>query len=203
MFFAFFMLCLRREWWRVYVGLQRTRMDTYGNVSDISGCVYEQARASYNAIRCFFLNKTRLDLHCNWVKRRLPFRWNYSARREHAHTPYDIRAEWVPRMSGGRWTRNREGKRGSILPYTQWRSSGGREPRRTGHDVMSRFVMHDNFDMHIPDKINTALSIDKGIKELCECEWILTILEIARNGMTVLFFRSTIIYISYAAMWQS
>lgn len=66
--------------------------------------------------------------------------------------------------------RGTEGKRGNILPYTQWRSSGGRESRRTGHDVMSRFVMHDNFDMHIPDKINTALPIDKGIKELRVCE---------------------------------
>lgn len=151
MFFVLFMLCLRREWWRVYVGLQRTRTDTYEKVSDISGCVYERARASYNAIRCFFSNGTRLDLHRNRVSAVCLFgRIIQRGRRVRAHNYMN-----PSRMSATdeRWKTNEKQKEREAAVLLI--HSGAHRTEKTmineGQCVASEFVIHNRFDMHTPD----------------------------------------------------
>lgn len=72
------------------------------------GCVHVQAHASYNAIRRFFPDKTRLDLHRNRISVCLS---DEIIQRERANSPYDIRAKWVPRMSRRKRTRSRKKER--------------------------------------------------------------------------------------------
>jgi len=201
MFFAFFTLCLRREWWRVCVGLQRRLAWTLARTWVTFRGVFMNKLVQ----RRFFPNGTRLDLHRNRVSAVCLsggiIQRDRSGRAYTHHTIFEPNEchEWVEDE------RESERKRGSGIPtalLVQWRSSDGRaEPgwREARCCVWIRWCTIHSFDVRASDKIDTV-TYRQRIKELRVYGWIPTILKIDNSkwNSMVFFFSRLIIYMQAA-----